>query len=105
MVGLSYLMAKKVISHYGLKPAEIPPVVGFMGRLRGADFRDTTVRGFTAEQFYSTASYQSGDLSGVVLSDDDLSGWSFAGRPGRRTGPVDSDPGLRRRPGGVKGVP
>src|SRR4030095_7465217 len=38
---------------------------------------DTTSRGFTKEQFYSTASYQAHDLFGVDLSANDLSGWNF----------------------------
>jgi uncharacterized protein YjbI with pentapeptide repeats len=48
----------------------------------GAVIRDTQMIfliGFTAEQLYSTASYQTGDLSGVILSGNDLSGWNFAG--------------------------
>ncbi len=46
----------------------------------GADFSGTIERGFTVEQFYSTASYQNGELSGVLLGSNDLSGWDFAGR-------------------------
>ncbi len=46
----------------------------------GADFEDTTRRGFTAAQLYSTASHQGGDLSGIGLGSNDLSGWDFAGK-------------------------
>ncbi|MCH8045405.1 MAG: pentapeptide repeat-containing protein [Planctomycetes bacterium] len=45
-----------------------------------ASFKDTTSRGFTAEHLYSTASYQSGDLSHMNLEFNDFSGWSFAGK-------------------------
>ena len=48
--------------------------------VRGADFRATTESGFTADQLYSTASYQAGDLTGIVLRRNDLSGWNFAGQ-------------------------
>ena len=38
----------------------------FSGALvNGADFSDTTDKGFSAQQLYSTATYQSGDLSGL----------------------------------------
>jgi len=43
----------------------------------GADFGRTTL---TIEQLYSTASYQSGDLSRIRLGYDDLTGWDFAGK-------------------------
>lgn len=36
--------------------------------------------GFTKEQFYSTASYKSGDLSGILLWENDLGGWDFGGK-------------------------
>jgi uncharacterized protein YjbI with pentapeptide repeats len=45
----------------------------------GADLRDTTSRGFTKEQLYSTASYQAQDLRGIGLAQNDLSGWNLAG--------------------------
>jgi len=45
-----------------------------------AFFEDTTGTGFTATQLYSTASYQSGDLSGIELCDNDLRGWHFTGK-------------------------
>ena len=34
--------------------------------------------GFTASQLYSTASYASGDLTGIGLEGNDLTGWNFA---------------------------
>ena len=34
--------------------------------------------GFTASQLYSTASYASGDLTGIGLHGNDLTGWNFA---------------------------
>ena len=36
--------------------------------------------GFTAEQLYATASYQTGDLTTIVLGGNDLSGWDFTGK-------------------------
>ena len=46
--------------------------------IRGADFTWTTAFGFTSAQLYSTASYQSGDLSGISLQFNDLTGWDFS---------------------------
>ena len=46
----------------------------------GAWFGNTTSRGFTAAQLYSTASHQNHDLSGVYLGGNDLTGWNFAGQ-------------------------
>ena len=43
-----------------------------------ASFRGTTVQGFKKEQLYATESYRSGDLNGIDLSDDDLSGWGLS---------------------------
>jgi uncharacterized protein YjbI with pentapeptide repeats len=48
--------------------------------VRGAGFGYTTPRGFAADQLYSTRSYQSHDLAGIGLGDNDLTGWSFAGQ-------------------------
>jgi len=54
---------------------------GFGGAVvRGANFWDTTRLGFSSAQLYSTASYQTGDLTGVALGDNDLSGWDLAGK-------------------------
>lgn len=47
---------------------------------QGANFSDTTSRGFTREQFYSTRSYKNKILSSVNLSRNDLSGWQFSGQ-------------------------
>lgn len=47
--------------------------------IRGAVFRANTDRGLTAQQVYSTAMYQSGDLSGTHLRRNDLTGWDFSG--------------------------
>ena len=44
-----------------------------------ADFVNTTPS-FTKEQFYSTKSYQDGDLRGIRLVLNDLSGWDFSGQ-------------------------
>jgi uncharacterized protein YjbI with pentapeptide repeats len=46
----------------------------------GASFTSATSNGFTADQLYSTASYQAHDLTRVGLGHNDLSGWSFAGQ-------------------------
>jgi uncharacterized protein YjbI with pentapeptide repeats len=48
--------------------------------IRLVNFGGTTQFGFTDAQFYSTASYQEGDLRGVRFFGDDLSGWNFAGQ-------------------------
>lgn len=55
--------------------------------LTDADFTNATVREtsfvetvFTATQLYSTASYKTGDLRGIRLGDNNLSGWNFAGQ-------------------------
>ena len=48
--------------------------------VRGATFDYTTSKGFTSAQLYSTASYKFGNLTGISLDDNDLSGWNFAGQ-------------------------
>jgi uncharacterized protein YjbI with pentapeptide repeats len=48
--------------------------------VRSARFDYSTSMGFTSAQLYSTASYQSGDLTGISLDDNDLTGWNFAGQ-------------------------
>jgi uncharacterized protein YjbI with pentapeptide repeats len=48
--------------------------------VRNADFYAVTHSGFTAQQLYSTASYQSGDLSGIRLDGNDMRGWCFSGK-------------------------
>ncbi len=46
----------------------------------GADFDNSTNRGFTKEQLYSTASYQQRNLQGIKLSSNGLNGWDFSGQ-------------------------
>ena len=48
--------------------------------VKGASFAYTTSKGLTKEQLYSTASYQAGDLAGIWLHGNDLTGWNFAGQ-------------------------
>lgn len=48
--------------------------------IHGAMLQDVTRVGFTVDQFYSTASYQTGYLSGIDLSGNNLSGWNLAGK-------------------------
>ncbi len=43
-----------------------------------ANFQSTTDSGFTQAQFESTASYASGELVGVRMDHNDLTGWNFA---------------------------
>ncbi len=45
-----------------------------------AHFYRTTSRGFTKEQLYSTASYRQKNLQGMLLSENDLTGWDFSGQ-------------------------
>ncbi len=45
--------------------------------INGSSFNSTTTNGFTAEQLYSTASYQTKNLSDVELMDNELIGWDF----------------------------
>ena len=46
--------------------------------MNDADFRQT--EGFTEEQLYSTASFQSKDLRGIGLADLDMTAWDFRGQ-------------------------
>jgi uncharacterized protein YjbI with pentapeptide repeats len=46
----------------------------------GARFGNTTSRGFTRDQLYSTASYHAQNLEGIDLDGNDLSGWDFNGQ-------------------------
>ena len=48
--------------------------------ITGASLYFTTDRGFTREQFYSTASYKNKNLTGVDLGDNDLAGWNLSGQ-------------------------
>lgn len=46
----------------------------------GAEFDETTLRGFTKEQLYSTLSYQEKNLAGIGLQYNDLTEWNFSGQ-------------------------
>jgi uncharacterized protein YjbI with pentapeptide repeats len=48
--------------------------------VQGAEFGDTTSRGFTKEQLYSTAGWKAKNLDGIGLGFNDLSGWNLAGQ-------------------------
>src|SRR5690606_31676592 len=50
--------------------------------IQGANRWGTTGKGFTAEQFYSTASYQDGTLSSIDFSFNNLAepSWNFVGK-------------------------
>jgi len=43
----------------------------------GTQFYDTTSRGFTVAQLYSTQSYAAKNLSGIILAGNNLTGWDF----------------------------
>ena len=51
-----------------------------MAIIRNAGFSHTTSSGFTKEQLYSTASYQSKGLGAIRLQSNDLSGWDLSGQ-------------------------
>ena len=59
--------------------------------IQGARFHRSTQNGFTAAQFYSTSSYQTGDLSGVKLDNCYLQGWDFSNKNLTNARFVDSD--------------
>ena len=46
--------------------------------VQGAELWNTTSRGFTKEQLYSTASYKTKDLGSIRLSNNELNGWDFS---------------------------
>ena len=48
--------------------------------ITNASFYNTTNKGFTAAQLYSTANYKNSKLCGVDLSFNDLTNWNFAGK-------------------------
>ncbi|MEQ9453557.1 MAG: pentapeptide repeat-containing protein [Phycisphaeraceae bacterium] len=54
--------------------------------IRLADFGGTTAFGFNEAQLRSTLSYSRGDLKGIGLDINDLSGWSFAAQDLRNAG-------------------
>jgi uncharacterized protein YjbI with pentapeptide repeats len=47
--------------------------------IRGAELHSTFVWGFTLENLYSTASYQTGDLTNIKVEHGDLTGVDFSG--------------------------
>lgn len=47
-------------------------------KIRGANLRETTAKGFAAEQLYATESYQSGRLGALDLSSNQLVGWDLS---------------------------
>ena len=58
-------------------PMPTSPAQIFAERRSGAE----SASGFTSAFLYSTASYQTGDLSGIGFGfGSNLSGWSFAGK-------------------------
>jgi uncharacterized protein YjbI with pentapeptide repeats len=48
--------------------------------LERTEFNDVTQRGFTAQQLYSTESYQANSLVGIQLQNNDLTGWNLSGQ-------------------------
>jgi uncharacterized protein YjbI with pentapeptide repeats len=61
------------------RPAAILTGATFDGAtISYGQFTNSTARGFTASQLYSTASYQNRDLTGIRLDDNNLQSWSFA---------------------------
>lgn len=46
----------------------------------GAEFFNTTSRGFSQDQLASTASYRARDLQGIGLGRNDLTGWDLSGQ-------------------------
>lgn len=57
----------------------LPAFLGSPG-YDGADFSNTTARGFTQEQLQSTQSYKYKNLTGINLGSNDLNGWNFEGQ-------------------------
>jgi uncharacterized protein YjbI with pentapeptide repeats len=48
--------------------------------ISGAGLAYVTRRGFTKEQLYSTATYKSGNLTGISFAECNLEGWDFSGK-------------------------
>lgn len=48
--------------------------------ISGTALSETTRRGFTEAQLYSTASYQQKTLAGLIVQANDMSGWDFSGQ-------------------------
>jgi uncharacterized protein YjbI with pentapeptide repeats len=78
------------LTNADLRQANLSNAFFFFATLTGADWTDSDVRatnfegttfnGFTAQQLYTTASYQAHDMTGINLAINDLSGWNFAGQ-------------------------
>jgi uncharacterized protein YjbI with pentapeptide repeats len=61
--------------HATLRNADLTGAV-----VTGTALGETTSRGFTKEQLYSTASYKTKNLQGILLYENDLTGWDFSGQ-------------------------
>ena len=72
--------AGKNLSNSDFKYAKLADTIFSGAIIAGANFSSTTHYGFTQEQFESTSSYATGDLKGVILERNDLTGWNFAGK-------------------------
>ena len=77
LTGASLVSANFVDAHMHEAQLENADLTGAI--LTDAYLSSTTSRGFTKEQLYSTASYQSANLRGLGLVLNDLTGWSFSG--------------------------
>ena len=64
----------------GIVSAEFTNTDFSYANVTGASFEYATTRGFIAEQLYSTESYQSKNLHGIGLHNNDLDGWDFSGQ-------------------------
>lgn len=70
-------MTSAILTGANLNNAVLENVDMTGARLTGANLNNTVALGFTAEQLYSTASYQSGDMRNVVWSNNDLTDWDL----------------------------
>jgi uncharacterized protein YjbI with pentapeptide repeats len=68
------------LSYANLSSAAMPAVKLSGAIVKGANFGNTTSKGFMKELLYTTASYTQKDLAGIGLSNNDLSNWNFAGQ-------------------------
>ena len=73
------------LAEAGLNGAKLAGAELTGASIQGADLARTTQGGLTAEQVYSTASYQQKNLRGTKWWDNDLSGWNLAGQDLRGT--------------------
>ena len=65
------------LSNSNFSSATLTGAILVKTQINSANFSSTTSKGLTSAQFYSTASYINGDLTGVVLSTNNLTGWNF----------------------------